>query len=94
MGQITISVPDELLYRARLAGLNISRLSAFAIIEELDRQAQIEALDAYVNEIDAGLGRTPPRSPTRPPAPWETEPLQNRPAPGPPGPPEGPPATP
>lgn len=81
MGQVTISVPDELIYRAQMAGLNLSRLAAIAILQELDRQAHLEALDAYVDEIDAGLGRTPKRRPVTPPAAWETEPLQERPAP-------------
>jgi hypothetical protein len=88
MGQVTISVPDELLLQAQMAGLNLSRLAAFAIIEELGRQAQLEALDAYVDEIDAGLGRSPAKPPARPKAPWETEPLPDRPARRPP---EGPP---
>lgn len=87
MGDVTISVPDELLHRARLAGLNLSRVTAIAIIEELRRQEEIAALDAFVDEIDTGLGRQPQRGPTRPPAPWETEPFPERPAP--PWPPEG-----
>jgi hypothetical protein len=80
MGQVTITVPDELLQQAQMAGLNLSRLAAIAIIEELERQAHIEALDAFVDEIDAGLGRSPSRQPPRPKAPWETEPLPDRPA--------------
>jgi Post-segregation antitoxin CcdA len=87
MGDVTISVPDELLHRARLAGLNLSRVTAIAIIEELRRQEELAALDAFVDEIDTGLGRQPQRRPTRPPAPWEIEPLPERPAP--PWPPEG-----
>jgi hypothetical protein len=81
MGDVTVSIPDELLYRAQLAGLNLSRLAAIAILDELGRQAQLEALDAYVDQIDAGLGRTPGGPRPRPSQPWETEPLQNRPAP-------------
>ncbi len=90
MGQVTVTVPDELLQQAQLAGLNLSRLTAFAIIEELRRQAELQALDAFVDDIDAGLGRSPAKPPTRPKAPWETEPLPDRPArPHPDGPPPG-----
>lgn len=80
-------MPDELLYRARQAGLNLSRVAAIAIIEELQRQEQLAALDAFVDEIDSGLGRRPDRQPPRPKAAWESEPLPERPAP--PWPPEG-----
>ncbi|MBO0748025.1 MAG: type II toxin-antitoxin system CcdA family antitoxin [Acidimicrobiaceae bacterium] len=81
MGDVTITVPDELLYRARQAGLNLSRVTAIAIIEELRRQEDLAALDAFVDEIDAGLGRPPQRERLRPTAAWESEPLPERPAP-------------
>ena len=74
-------MPDELLFRARQAGLNLSRVAAIAIIEELRRQEEMAALDAFVEEIDAGLGRRPERRPPRPRAAWESEPFPERPAP-------------
>jgi Post-segregation antitoxin CcdA len=80
MGEVTISIPDELIERARAAGLNVSREAAFAIIAELDREAHRQALDAYVAEIDRGLGRHPEPPPRPARAPWEDEPLPDRPA--------------
>lgn len=49
-------MPDELLGRARAAELNVSRLAAAAVAEELDRRARIAALDAYLSELDAETG--------------------------------------
>ncbi|MBI1757757.1 MAG: type II toxin-antitoxin system CcdA family antitoxin [Actinobacteria bacterium] len=56
MARVNITVPDELLGRARAAGLNVSRLAAAALAEELDRRAKTAALDAYLAELDAELG--------------------------------------
>jgi post-segregation antitoxin (ccd killing protein) len=56
MARVNITVPDELLVRARSAGLNVSRLAASAVAEELDRLAKIAELDAYLAELDAELG--------------------------------------
>jgi post-segregation antitoxin (ccd killing protein) len=56
MARVNITVPDELLSRARAAGLNVSRLAAAAVAEELDRRAKIAELDAYLAELDAQLG--------------------------------------
>jgi post-segregation antitoxin (ccd killing protein) len=41
-----ITLPDELLERARAAGLNVSRVSAAALSEALDRRTRIAALDS------------------------------------------------
>jgi predicted transcriptional regulator len=59
MARVNITVPDELLEHARAAGLNVSRLAASALAEELDRQAKIAALDAYLAEMDAEHGPVP-----------------------------------
>ena len=59
MARVNITVPDELLEHARTAGLNVSRLAAAALAEELDRRAKIAALDAYLAEMDAKLGPVP-----------------------------------
>jgi post-segregation antitoxin (ccd killing protein) len=59
MARVNITVPDELLARARAAGLSISRVTSAALAEELDRHAKIAELDAYLAELDAELGPVP-----------------------------------
>lgn len=59
MARVNITVPDDLLRQARAAGLNVSRVTSVALGEELDRQAKIAALDAYLAELDAELGPVP-----------------------------------
>jgi hypothetical protein len=56
MARVNITIPDELLEHARTAGLNVSRLAAVAVAEELDKRAKIAALDAYLAQMDADLG--------------------------------------
>lgn len=56
MARVNITVPDELLTQARTAGLNVSRLAASALAEELDRRAKVAELDAYLSEMDAEFG--------------------------------------
>ncbi len=60
MARVNITVPDHLLERARAAGLNVSRLAASALDEELDRRTKVAELDAYLGELDAELGPVPP----------------------------------
>jgi hypothetical protein len=59
MARVNITIPDDLLHQARAAGLNVSRVSALALAEELDRCAKIAALDRYLRELDAELGPIP-----------------------------------
>jgi hypothetical protein len=59
MARVNITIPDELLEQARTAGLNVSRLAATALAEELDRRAKVAALDAYLAELDAEFGPVP-----------------------------------
>jgi hypothetical protein len=59
MARVNITVPDELLGQARAAGLNVSRLAAAALAEELDRRAKIAELDVYLAEMDAEFGPVP-----------------------------------
>ena len=59
MARVNISLPDDLVDRARSAGLNVSRVSAAALAEELDRRARIARLDDYLNELDDALGPVP-----------------------------------
>lgn len=56
MARVNITIPDELITQARAAGLNVSRLAASAVTEELDRRAKVAELDAYLAELDAQLG--------------------------------------
>lgn len=56
MTRMNITIPDDLLGRARAAGLNVSRVSAAALAEELDRRAEIAQLDHYLRQLDAELG--------------------------------------
>ena len=59
MARVNISVPDDVVARARAAGLNVSRLATAALAEELDRLDKIAALDAYLALLDAELGPIP-----------------------------------
>lgn len=59
MARVNITVPGELIEQARAAGLNVSRVAAGALAEELDRRAKIAALDDYLRELDAALGPVP-----------------------------------
>lgn len=59
MARVNITVADELLAEARAAGLNVSRVAAAALAEELDRRAKLAELDAYLAELDAQLGPIP-----------------------------------
>ena len=59
MSRVNITMPDELLQRARAAGLNVSSLAAAAVLEELERRAKIAELDTYLRQLDAELGPVP-----------------------------------
>ncbi|MGH3885846.1 MAG: type II toxin-antitoxin system CcdA family antitoxin [Pseudonocardiaceae bacterium] len=56
MARVNITVPDELLGRAKAAGLNVSRLAAAALAAELERRAKIAELDSYLADLDAEFG--------------------------------------
>ena len=56
MDRVNISIPEELHRRAKEAGLNISKLTRDAIIQELERAAKIAAFDNYIAELEAELG--------------------------------------
>ena len=59
MARVNITVPDELLGRAKAAGLNVSRLASAALAEELQRRVKVAELDAYLAELDAEFGPIP-----------------------------------
>ncbi len=60
MARVNVTIPDDVLARARGAGLNVSRVATSALSEELDRRAKIEALDEYLRELDSVLGPVSP----------------------------------
>lgn len=59
MTKANTTVSDKLLDRARAAGLNVSRLVAAALVEEIERRAKIAEPDAYLAALGAGLGPVP-----------------------------------
>lgn len=59
MARVNITIPDPLLRQARAVGLNVSRVSAAALVEELDRRERIAALDEYLSALEAELGPIP-----------------------------------
>jgi Post-segregation antitoxin CcdA len=59
MARVNITLPDGLLSQARTAGLNVSRLAAAAVAEELDRRAKLSELDSYLADLDSQLGPVP-----------------------------------
>ncbi len=59
MARVNITVPDDLLGRAKAAGLNVSRLAAAALAAELERRAKVAELDAYLDDLDAEFGPIP-----------------------------------
>ena len=60
MARVNITVPDEVVAQAKAAGLNVSRLATAALVDELDRRNKIDALDAYLAELERELGPIPP----------------------------------
>ena len=56
MARVNITVPDELLARARRADLNVSRIASTALAEQLDRLAKIAELDGYLATLYEELG--------------------------------------
>ena len=59
MARVNITIPDELLGRARAVGLNVSQLASAALAEELDRRAKLAELDAYLADLETALGPIP-----------------------------------
>jgi post-segregation antitoxin (ccd killing protein) len=52
MARVNVSVPDDVIARARDAGVNVSRVATSALEHELERLARIALLDAYLAELD------------------------------------------
>lgn len=62
MARRNISLPDDLDDRARRARLNVSALAQRAVAQELDRQARMAQLDAWLDELDAAHGVPSPKA--------------------------------
>lgn len=56
MARVNITVHDDLIRRARVAGLNVSGVTAEALAEELDRLEKIQGLRDDLDALDAELG--------------------------------------
>jgi post-segregation antitoxin (ccd killing protein) len=56
MARVNITVPDEVMVRARAAKLNISRIATTALVDELNRLVKLAELDAYLAELEAERG--------------------------------------
>ncbi len=56
MARVNITLPDELLARARSAGLNVSAAAAAGLTDELERLDKIAELDRYLAELEAEQG--------------------------------------
>ena len=56
MARVSITVPDDVAAQAREAGLDVSRITTTALLEELDRRAKVDALDTYLATLETELG--------------------------------------
>ena len=59
MARVNVSIPDEVIERAREAGLNVSRLATSALEEALDRQIKADLAKRYLADLEAELGPIP-----------------------------------
>ncbi|MFN8046168.1 MAG: type II toxin-antitoxin system CcdA family antitoxin [Dermatophilaceae bacterium] len=56
MARVNVSIPDEVIQRARAAKLNVSALATSALEEAHERQLKIELAKGYLAELEAELG--------------------------------------
>lgn len=56
MARVNVSIPDDVIERARATGLNVSRLATSALEEALEKQLKIEMAKQYLAELEAELG--------------------------------------
>jgi hypothetical protein len=59
MARVNITVPDDVLARAKAAGLNVSRLTTEALREELLKRDKIRALERYLKALELEQGPIP-----------------------------------
>ncbi len=58
MARVNITIPDDVVQRARAHGVNVSRVATSALEEELERIAKISLLRSYLDELEGQLGPT------------------------------------
>jgi len=56
MARVNITIPDDLLERARAEGLNISEVARTGLAVEFERLDKIAAVDAYLAGYEAREG--------------------------------------
>ena len=56
MGRVNVTIPDDLVARARAAGLNVSAAAAAGVAHELGRLDKLAELDRYLAEVEAERG--------------------------------------
>jgi Arc/MetJ family transcription regulator len=59
MARVNITVPDEVLARAKAAGLNISRVATEALRDELMKREKRRALERYLAALELEQGPIP-----------------------------------
>lgn len=59
MARVNVSIPDDVIERARAGGLNVSRIATSALEEALEKQLKIAMVDEYLAELEAELGPIP-----------------------------------
>jgi post-segregation antitoxin (ccd killing protein) len=72
MARVNVSIPDDVIERARAAGLNVSRLATSALEEALEKRVKIQLVDEYLAELEAELGPIPQEDLDRADAWWES----------------------
>lgn len=56
MARVNMTIPDEVIERARAVGVNVSRVATEALVDELDRREKRRLLDEHLAEMDRRLG--------------------------------------
>lgn len=59
MARVNVSIPDDVIERARAGGLNVSRIATSALEQALEKQLKIAMVDEYLAELEAELGPIP-----------------------------------
>jgi len=72
MARVNVSIPDDVIERAREAGLNVSRVASSALEEALERHLKVAMVDQYLAELDDELGPITPEERAEADAWWES----------------------
>lgn len=59
MGRMNISMSDDLVAKAKALGLNVSRLAAAAVAQEVRKAEKNAYIDRYLAELEAEQGPIP-----------------------------------